>query len=149
MTPARIEPAQNRDLDSLTDLLDASNLPTDSLGEHLLQTTLVARDAAGIIGCVALEPYGDTALLRSLAVTPSRRGNGVGQQLTRAALDLARQERMTTVYLLTTTAAEFFARHFGFQPVVRAEVPVAVQQSVEFTSACPETAQAMVREVER
>jgi hypothetical protein len=33
--------------------------------------------------------------------------------------------------------------------VVRAEVPAAVQQSVEFISACPETALAMVREVER
>lgn len=149
MTPARIEPAGNRDLDSLTALLDASHLPTDGLGEHLLQTTLVARDAAGIVGCVALEPYGTTALLRSLAVTPSRRGHGVGQRLARAALDLARQQQVATVYLLTATGAGFFARHFGFRPIARAEMPVAVQQSVEFISACPETAQAMVREVER
>jgi N-acetylglutamate synthase-like GNAT family acetyltransferase len=149
VTPVRIEPAGNRDLDSLTALLDAGHLPTDGLGEHLLQTTLVARDAAEIIGCVALEPYGKTALLRSLAVIPSRRRHGVGQQLTRAALDLARQQRVVALYLLTTTAAEFFAHHFGFRPIVRAEVPVVVQQSVEFMSACPETAQAMVREVER
>jgi N-acetylglutamate synthase-like GNAT family acetyltransferase len=51
------------------------------------------------------------------------------------------------VYLLTTTAADFFARHFTFRPIGRAEVPVAVQQSVEFISACPQTAQAMVREI--
>lgn len=149
MTPARIEPAGHCALDSLAALLAGEHPPTDGFGERLLQTTLVAREAAGIVGCIALEPYGNAALLRSLAVIPSRRGHGVGQQLTRAALDLARQQRVATVYLLTTTAAEFFARDFGFRPVVRAEVPAAVQQSVEFISACPETAQAMVREVER
>jgi hypothetical protein len=52
MMPAPIEPAGNHDLDSLNALLDAGNLPTNGLGDHL-QTTLVARDAAGIIGCVA------------------------------------------------------------------------------------------------
>jgi N-acetylglutamate synthase-like GNAT family acetyltransferase len=95
-----------------------------------------------------LEPYGNAALLRSLAVTPAHRAHGVGQQPTCAALDLARQHRVAAVYLLTTGAAEFFARHFGFRPIGRGAVPAAVQQSVEFIGACPETAQAMVREVE-
>jgi amino-acid N-acetyltransferase len=130
MTPARVEPAGNGTLDSLTALLDAGKLPTDGLRDHL-QTMLVARDAAGIIGCVPR----------------SRRAHGVGQHSTRAALDLARQHRVAAVYLLTTSAADFFARHFGFQPIGRAEVPAAVQQSAEFVSACPQTAQAMVREV--
>jgi amino-acid N-acetyltransferase len=146
MTPARIKPAGSLDVDSLQALLAAAHLPTDGFGEHL-RTALVARDAAGIIGCVALERYGSLALLRSLAVTSSRRGQGVGQQLVLAALDLARQHRVAAVYLLTTTAADFFARRFGFRPIGRAEVPVPIQQSVEFTSACPQTAQAMVREV--
>ena len=43
---------------------------------------------------------------------------------------------MTTVYLLTETASGFFPR-FGFHPTHRAAVDLAVQQSVEFTSACP------------
>jgi amino-acid N-acetyltransferase len=146
MIPARIEPAGHRDLDPLCAVLDAGRLPMDDLREHL-RTTLVARDAAGIIGCVALEPYGSMALLRSLAVTPSSRGHGMGQHLTRAALDLARERRVTTVYLLTTTAADFFARHFGFRPIARTEVPDAVRQSVQFVSACPQSAQPMVREI--
>jgi amino-acid N-acetyltransferase len=146
MTPVRMEPAGELDVDSLHALLDAAQLPTDGLGEHLT-TALVARDAAGIIGCVALERYGSLALLRSLAVTSSRRGHGVGQQLVVAALDLARQHRVAAVYLLTTTAADFFTSHFGFRPIGRAEVPPAIQQSVEFISACPQTAQAMVREI--
>src|SRR5262245_60398521 len=94
-----------------------------------------------------LKPYGSTALLRSLAVASSRRGHGVGQHLTRAALDLARERRVMAVYLLTTTAADFFGRHLGFRPIARAEVPDTVRQSVEFGSACPQGAQAMVREI--
>jgi len=49
---------------------------------------------------------------------------------------------VATVYLLTETAAGFFPR-FGFQPIQRAEVAPAVQQSIEFTSACPASAQPM------
>jgi amino-acid N-acetyltransferase len=148
MTPPRIDPARNLDLDSLCALLDGMHLPTDGLEGHL-QTALVARDADGIIGCVALERYGNLALLRSLAVTPSLHGHGVGQQLTRSAVELARQRGVTTLYLLTRTAPDFFARHFGFRPIGRAEVPASVQQSMEFISACPTTAQVMVLEIAR
>jgi hypothetical protein len=48
--------------------------------------------------------------------------------------------------LLTTTASQFFVRYFAFRPVARDAVPEAVRQSIEFTSACPSTAQAMMLE---
>jgi amino-acid N-acetyltransferase len=146
MTAVRIEPAREQDFESLCAVLAAADLPTDGLAEHL-GTALVALDADAVVGCVALERYGDQALLRSLAVVPWRRGDGVGRQLTRAVLDLARRHRVATVYLLTMTAADFFARHFDFRVVGRPEVAMAVQQSIEFTSACPRTAQAMVRRI--
>jgi hypothetical protein len=50
---------------------------------------------------------------------------------------------VTTVYLLTKTASGFFPR-FGFHPTHRAAVDSAVQQSVEFTSACPDSAHVLV-----
>ena len=53
---------------------------------------------------------------------------------------------MRTVYLLTETAAEFFPR-FGFRPIARDTVDPAVRASVEFTSACPDTALVMVKEL--
>jgi amino-acid N-acetyltransferase len=91
------------------------------------------------VGSAALELYGNAALLRSVAVDQNLRGQGLGQQLTRAALDLAGQHGVETVYLLTETATDFFPR-FGFQPIARSAVAPAVQQSVEFTSACPASA---------
>lgn len=147
MMPARVEPASSPDLDSLYALLLAANLPTDGLAEHL-HTALVARDSGGIVGCVALELYGDLALLRSLTVTARRRGQGMGRRLTGEALALAGRHQVTAVYLLTTTAPDFFSGNFGFQPIARVEVPASVQQSIEFVSACPQTAQVLVKKME-
>ena len=93
-----------------------------------------------------MELYGPAALLRSLAVTATRRGEGLGRRLTLAALALARRQGVDRVYLLTETAEGFFAR-FGFEPVERAAVDPAVKRSVEFTSACPASAVAMMLKI--
>jgi len=142
-----LEPASDADLTPILALLEHTGLPPDGLRDHLA-TTLVARSDQAIVGCAALELYGAAALLRSVAVEPSHQGQGLGQQLTQAALDLARQHGAREVYLLTTTAGAFFPR-FGFEPVTRADVPDAVQQSVEFTSACPVSALVMRLRLDR
>ena len=134
--------ARNSDLAAVLALLGRSGLPQDGLSEHVA-TTLVARSGDAVVGSAALEVYGEAALLRSVAVDSALRGQGLGQRLTRAALDLARQHGITTVYLLTETAGDFFPR-FGFYPTERAAVEPAVQQSVEFISACPASAQVLV-----
>lgn len=99
-------------------------------------------DGQDFVGCAALEIYGQAGLLRSVAVAEAWRSQGFGRGLTEMALNLARQRGLTELYLLTETAGEFFPR-FGFTPVSRAEVPPAVQQSVEFTTACPASALVM------
>ena len=140
-----IEPAQPEDLSALLALLDESGLPRDGFSGHLA-SALVVRDGAGIVGCAALEMYGPSALLRSVAVSPLRRGEGWGHRLTEAALDLARQHSVEHVYLLTETAGDFFPR-FGFRAIPRASVPPEVQQSVEFATACPASALVMVKQM--
>ncbi len=100
------------------------------------------------MGTAALEVYGTAALLRSVAVSSARRGRGLGQALTAAALDLARQHGVAAVYLLTETASAFFGQ-LGFRPIARAEVAAAVLSSAEFTTACPQSALVMVRSLRR
>jgi len=134
----RIERAQDGDVDGVRRLLTASGLPLDGLDDHLA-TLLVARDAGRIVGSAALEVYRDGALLRSVAVAPELQGRGVGHDLTNAAIRLASEIRMPDLYLLTTTAEQFFPK-FGFERIDRRAVPESVQQSVEFRSACPSTA---------
>ncbi|MGH7538286.1 MAG: GNAT family N-acetyltransferase, partial [Gemmatimonadales bacterium] len=94
----------------------------------------------------AVELYGTTGLLRSVAVDATLRGQGIGVRLTDAALALARRRGVRYVYLLTETAARFFPR-FGFRTIPRSEVAPAVRESVEFTGACSESAVAMVKEL--
>ena len=142
-----IAAATSADLPALLELLGQSALPTAGLADHL-DTTLVAHEAGHVVGSAALELYGTTALLRSVAVAPGLRGRGLGQELTRHALALARRRKIRTVYLLTETAGGFFPR-FGFRAISRDAVDSAVQRSVEFTSACPTSALAMAAELER
>ena len=139
---ARIDAAQPADAAAIFALLDEQHLPLDGLRDHLA-TTLVARtDGGHIVGSAALEIYPDGALLRSVAIAAGRQHRGLGRRLTESAIALARDRQVRAIYLLTTTAEQYFPR-FGFEPIARAEVPPGVQTSIEFTSACPSSATVM------
>jgi amino-acid N-acetyltransferase len=133
--------ADKADFEAIKGLLREAGLPTEGVGEAG-GTYLVAREGGSVIGCVGLEVYGAYGLLRSLAVSPERRGQGVGSALTHRALELARERGLRRVFLLTTTAEGFFTR-FGFAPLPREQAPPEIQGSAEFTSACPDTATLM------
>lgn len=141
-----IAPASPADLPAILDLLSQHGLPHAGLADHL-GTALIARDGEAVVGSAALECYEDVALLRSMAVATTRRGQGLGQLLTSTALDRARQRGIHQIYLLTTTAESFFPR-FGFSRITRDVVAPAVQVSAEFTGACPSSAIVMVCELE-
>jgi len=133
--------AENSDLDGISSLLRECRLPVDGV-EEALAHAVVAPAGDCIVGCVALELHGGVALLRSLAVSPSARGRGLGAALTREALKMARNLGARDVYLLTETAGDFFPR-FGFAAEDRATAPASLQASVEFRSACPASARMM------
>ena len=142
MTDVSIGPACRDELPRILELLEEVGLPPDGLANHL-STTLVARGDGRVVGSAALELYGPAALLRSVAVRRDLRRTGLGRRLTEAALQLSRHLDVEEAYLLTETADHFFPR-FGFRPIPRSEVPRSVRSSIEFTSACPAGARAMV-----
>jgi amino-acid N-acetyltransferase len=135
---ARIERARIEDVDGVLALLTEQHLPREGLRDHV-PLLLVARKQGRIVGSAALEMYADSALLRSVAVADDVRGQGLGRELTDAAIALARSQHVSAVYLLTTTADQYFPR-FGFERIARADVPATVQAAVEFQSACPASA---------
>lgn len=141
-----IRRAKADELEAIFALLRNSKLPLEGLQAHL-SSTLVAERGGGLIGSAALEMYGSDALLRSVAVSESLRGAGLGRRLTQAALDLARNSGIKNVYLLTETARDFFPR-FGFRTITREDVPALVKTSVEFQSVCPASATVMVCKLE-
>jgi amino-acid N-acetyltransferase len=123
------------DLDRVLALLVAAALPTAGVAEHFGRF-LVARADGDVAGCVGLELYGTSGLLRSLAVSPSHRGRGLGRDLAGRALADAQRCGVGHLFLLTETAADFFTR-LGFRRVTRAEAEKFVGESVELRSACP------------
>ncbi|MEP6775194.1 MAG: arsenic resistance N-acetyltransferase ArsN2 [Chloroflexota bacterium] len=142
-TSITIQPASQGDIGAILALLEQNSLPTEGLVDHV-PNILAARENGVVVGCVALEIYGDSALLRSLAVQKNLQKHGIGLRLTHAALEQAREHGIKSIYLLTETAGEFFPR-FGFQNATRADVPATVRSSVEFTTACPESALVMLK----
>ena len=140
-----IQQATGADLAGVLELLRDSALPVDGLIEHR-DTLLIARDGEHIVGCAAVELYGEWGLLRSVAVAASTRGTGLGHALVNAAVNLACQRGVRALFLLTTTAENFFPR-FGFERVDRADIPEALRQSVELTSACPASAIVMRKHI--
>ncbi len=140
-TDASMRPAARRDLESVLSLLAAAGLTVDGVEEHF-RTFWVADAGGTVVGAVGLERYGRYALLRSLVVSAAHRGQGLGQALTRRALNEAAVGDHSDVYLLTETAEGFFPR-FGFAPIDRERVPDEVRQSVEFHGACTETCAVM------
>jgi amino-acid N-acetyltransferase len=129
--------AGKADFEAIKRLLQEAGLPLDGVGEAE-GTYLVTREGGAVIGCVGLEVYGVYGLLRSLAVSPERRGQGVGTALTRRALELAREKGLRRVFLLTMTAEAFFTR-FGFAPLPREEAPAEIRGSAELSWVCPDT----------
>ncbi len=136
-------PAAAAELGPIRALLERVHLPAQDVGSPN-QTFLVARSGGELVGCIALERYGDDVLLRSLAVVPRLQGAGVGKALYRRALADAERSGTRALYLLTTTAERFFTRA-GFRRIDRSSAPAAIAASLEFRTLCPASAVCMQR----
>ena len=92
-----------------------------------VQEFLVARSSTdgAVVGCGALHVmWEDLAEVRTLAVDPAVRGQGVGHQLLERLLDRARTLGVRRVFCLTFEV-DFFARH-GFAELDGSPVPPEV-----------------------
>jgi amino-acid N-acetyltransferase len=139
MKTATLLPARAADLGALKALIESASLPLEGLDDQFPNAYVIARAGGQLVGAAGLERYGTSGLLRSLAVVPAARGNGLGRRLVLDRLAAARSSKIERVYLLTTTAAPYFEK-LGFLPAVRSEVPMALAASPEFASACPASA---------
>jgi len=137
-----IQPAESEDLDAIRALLRACDLPHDDLTPDHLQHFLAAREGGSLRGVVGLEARGEVALLRSLAVCPEARNEGLGARLMTAIEQRARDTGIHTLYLLTTTAADYF-RARGYERIARDALPEDIQQTEEAARLCPSSATCM------
>lgn len=142
-----VQPADEETIDRVEALLEANDLP-----HRDVQTKpgcfFLARSGTEVVGAGGVEPHGSNGLLRSVVIEESSRGRGYGTALCDALEARARRNGVETLYLLTTTAAEFFRRN-GYEEAVRETVPSSVRRTTEFTDLCPTSATCMKKRVER
>lgn len=141
-----IRPATPADLPAVLGLLKDSGLPWQDVTPAHLDHFLLAVEDGAIIGSAGLERHGSDALLRSLAVASTHRAGGLGTRLAQAIEQDARSSGVAALYLLTTTAAEFFARR-GYLRMARADAPAALQATTEFSTLCPAQAACMYKHI--
>lgn len=142
-TGTKIRGAAPSDLPRIERLLTSSDLPLAGV-KDALPTFLVAEAGTDIVGVAGLEVCCDNALLRSVAVAPEYRSKGVGRALVMQLIGNAESRGLRALYLLTTTAEQYFPS-FGFQKISRDAVPADVRETAEFTTACPASATVMER----
>ena len=140
------EPARPHDLPGALDLLRRSDLAQHDVAERWGHYFVVREDDGRVVAVAGLEVHGADGLLRGVAVDPDYRGQNLAAALVEAALGRAVRLELRDVYLLTTTARDYFARR-GFTERGREEAPPAIRACWEFRSGCPATAVLMSRPV--
>lgn len=95
-----------------------------------------------LVGFGGLEVHGRDALLRSVVTLPPLRKRGVGAAMVALLETEAFVAGCRTAWLLTTSAAPFFAR-LGYAACERADVPEAIRKTQEFARLCPASAVVM------
>ena len=123
-------------------LVQGAGLPVDDLGAEGQFFIGIRDDAGRLVAAGGLEEAGPHALLRSVAVDSAWRGKRLGQTVVLKLLAMARNAGKASVYLLTTSAGDFFAG-LGFEAIGRDTVPPAIAALSQFTGRQCASAQAM------
>ena len=118
-----VRPARTCDVAVIRRLVDTYaprgillNKPTVTLYEDVQEFLVAARPDGDVVGCGALHVmWEDLAEIRTLAVDPSVKGEGVGHQLLERLLDRARALGVRRLFCLTFEV-DFFGRH-GFREI--------------------------------
>ncbi|MHA1935246.1 MAG: arsenic resistance N-acetyltransferase ArsN2 [Candidatus Thorarchaeota archaeon] len=146
----QIENASKSDFPAIVALLQDTDLPPDGIEPHLDNFLVIRNSEQGaeqafLMGCAGLEVYGNTALLRSVAVHPDSQGIGLGTRLVKHITQIASDRGIIKLFLLTDTAEDYFKK-LGFSLVSRDMIPEDVKQSIEFTTLCTESP-SMMKEI--
>ncbi|ACM57000.1 arsenic resistance N-acetyltransferase ArsN2 [Halorubrum lacusprofundi] len=139
----RLQRADEETIAYVETLLDKNGLPSDDV-EPGRNRFYIGYDGDTRVGVGGVERHGTDGLLRSVVIERSARGNRYGTALCEALESKVEADGVERLYLLTTTAAEFFG-DCGYVETDRTTAPNAIRQTAEFDELCPVTATCMVK----
>ncbi|MFW9962819.1 MAG: GNAT family N-acetyltransferase [Candidatus Sifarchaeia archaeon] len=143
--PFSIVRAQQSDYQNIISLLEHVKVPTNGINFSFTRFLVIRFHDEDIIGgCIGLELYGTNALLRSFAIHPKYQGSGLGRILVQKLLEVAAQNDVNDVFLLTTKADSMF-RKFGFSETQCSTIPKEIGENDLFRIAGLPTARCMVK----
>lgn len=125
-------------------LLAGNDLPVADLSEESLPHFFGLRSEGSLVGVVGLEIHHSQGLLRSLAIQPTFRGQGYARDLVRFVEGFCVARGLDSLFLLTTTAAAFFAK-LGYQPAARRDAPEEIRATSQFSTLCPASSSFMMK----
>jgi amino-acid N-acetyltransferase len=125
--------ARGRLKQEVLSILEQNELPTSDIDET--KTLFALSDGHSVIGTGGLEFFGDCALLRSLSVKKDWQGKGLGRFITGKLEQVCRERGIKNIYLLTTTAEDFFNKE-GYLVMDRADAPLSIKNCSQFTTVC-------------
>ncbi|ABF07082.1 amino-acid N-acetyltransferase [Cupriavidus metallidurans] len=126
----RIRAAQPADAAAIGAVLERCGLPVDDLA-RLVGEFHVAVLESQIVGCACAELFGDSAIVRSVAVLREWRDQGIASHLVNAVMMRARANGSRRAVLLTSTCPSYFAR-YGFTLIHASKLPPEILESKEF-----------------
>jgi N-acetylglutamate synthase-like GNAT family acetyltransferase len=135
LTSCAVRAARSTELEAVLALARDAELLEVGVAESF-GDFLVAEYQGDLVGAAGLELHAGAALLRTVVVAAHHRSRSVGQKLVEACLSRARERGVGRVYLLTTTAPEFFAK-LGFEITPRTQAPAPIRESWEFRAVSP------------
>jgi amino-acid N-acetyltransferase len=125
-------------------MLQAQKLPVTDINEDTILYQLL--DTERLIGTAGLDIFDDCALLRSVSVIAGVQGKGYGRSLNDQVERFAKESGINCIYLITTTAKDFFERQ-GYCVIKREDAPAAIKDTEQFAGLCPSSAVVMKKRI--
>lgn len=137
--------AASDDFQDIISLLTQCNLVTEDISNNSIINFLIARNLnKQLVGIIALDQYSNVGLLRSLAVVKDYRNRGIAKILVKKIEEIAAEENLDSLYLLTESAANFFYK-LGYRIISRDAAPSPITNSMQFLYLCPSSSTCMTK----
>ncbi len=140
-----IREANTTDFKLIEKLLLNANLPIAGIKDPNCKLFVLELQKE-IVAVIAYELYGNIALLRSLVVAPSQRGQGRAKELFEFIFRHLKENNVSTVYGLTLTIPEWLLK-LGFKEIKRENIAAELFASEELQGACPSSARAFTKSI--